>query len=142
MTPVLGLALALAMQHSKQVGLCVVLRRPAEYRHRLLSIPAQILEYSPHGNALVDNDCPRMQLGLGYPLPGADSSGSVKGMAWLDECPDPLPHTIAGRFIGRLTYSADGRIEMRLLSARDLHFVHPCSVPTKLPPMVTPIQLP
>ena len=124
----LGLVLALAMQSQQQVSLCGVLKRPADYRHRIISIPAEILLALPHGASLWDRDCPKTGLILGIDLPNADSSVTNLISAILNDCTDPRPDRVAGTFIGKLAYDADGRINLRLLSVKGLQ-AHPCTEP-------------
>jgi hypothetical protein len=128
----LGLVLALAMQKQQQVSVCTVMSRPSEYRHRVIQIPADILLAMPHGAILLDKACPKMALRLGMDLPTADSTATNLISAILNDCSShPRPETIAGIVIGKLAYSADGRINLRLLSVSDLQ-THPC--PNLSPP--------
>jgi hypothetical protein len=135
----LGLLLALAMPGQHQVSLCAVLNRPASYRHRVVSIPAEILLALPHGAILLDKKCPRAALRLGFDLPEAGSSATNLISAIEGDCSDPRPDRVAGVFTGKLAYSADGRIELRLVSVKGLQ-THSCAEPPTPSPMVSSMQ--
>jgi hypothetical protein len=134
----IGLALLLTMQ--KQVSLCEVLRRPAKYQHSVLGIRAEILVALPHGAVLVNKSCPKAGLRLGVDLPDADGSATNLGWAVMNDCSEPRQNTVPGIFIGKLAYSTEGHLELRLLSVKDLE-VHSCTELKPLPPMVTPSKL-
>lgn len=113
----------------QQVSLCEVMRRPATYRHRLITIPARIVLALPHGAFLDDEHCPDDVLPLGYDLPNADPSVTNLIPSILNNCiAGSTPYTAPGTFTGRLAYDANGRINLRLLSVPDLA-THPCEPP-------------
>jgi len=110
----LGLILVLAMQNPQQVSLCAVLNRPAHYLHRYISIPAEVLLALPHGAILLDKNCPKTGLRLGFDLPEADSTSTNLVSAIESDCSDPRPDRVAGIFIGKLAYSANERIKFEI----------------------------
>jgi hypothetical protein len=135
--PMLALFLALTMQQQQQVSICEVLKRPADYRRRVISIPAEILLALPHGAILLDKNCSKRALRLGVDLPDADSTATNLVSLILNDCPSPRPDRVAGTFIGKLAYSADGRINLRLLSVEGLQ-AHPCEKPDVSVPNFSP----
>ena len=124
LAPIL-IALALTKQ---PVSICEVLRRPATYRKYLIDIRAEILLALPHGAVLVDKHCPDTGIPLGFDLPDADSSATDLVSKIMNGCAEPRPHQVAGVFRGRLVYSSNSRVELRLLSVRDLQ-ITPCPAP-------------
>ena len=136
----LGLAFAAAMQVRQQVDLCAVLRRPSTYRHRVVSIPAEVLLAWPHGAMVVDKRCRGKGLGLGRDLPDADDSAERLVSDIFHDCAwSSHRGTVPGVFTGRVAYTADGRLEFRLLSVQKLQ-TKPCPVPTP-PEVVMGLQM-
>jgi hypothetical protein len=109
-----------------EVSLCSVLRRTGVYRGILVEIHANILLALPHGAALFDKSCPKRGIQLGIDLPHAEASVVELVPSTLNDCSaTPRPRTVAGTFIGKLNYSADGQPNLRLVSVRNLE-VKPC----------------
>jgi hypothetical protein len=117
------------MPVTHEVSLCSVLRRPRDYRGTVVEIRADILLAVPHGAVLLDKSCPKRGIQLGVDLPEADTSVTNMLPSILNDCSaTPRPETVAGTFIGKLSYAADGRLNLRLVSVRDLD-VKPCVPP-------------
>jgi len=113
-----------------EVNLCSVVRRPRVYRGNMVEIRADILLALPHGGVFFDKSCPKTGIQLGVVLPNADASVTDMVPSILNDCSTTTrPETVAGTFIGKLSYAADGRLNLRLVSARDLD-VKPCVPPT------------
>lgn len=119
------------MPITQKASLCSVLRRPRVFQSRLVEIQADVLLAMPDGAALFDRACPRRGIQLGIDLPQADASVTGLVPSLLNDCSD-APHRqglVAGKFTGKLGYSAEGRLNLRLLSVRELD-VKPCVPPT------------
>jgi hypothetical protein len=125
----LAFALAFALHSDPELNICEVLSKPAVYGSQTLHLRADILLALPHGAILLDKQCPKAGLRLGYLLPEADSTAKDLVPSILNNCsPDPRPDRVPGLFTGKLAYSAKGRIEFRLLSISQLQN-HPCPQP-------------
>ena len=125
------------MPITREVDLCSVLRRPRSYLSNLVEIHADVLLAMPHGVFLLDEACPKGGIQLGADLPKADASTTNLVPSLLNDC-SGAPHPqgrVAGTFIGRLSYSAEGRLNLRLGSIRDLD-VKPC------PPSPSTLRMP
>jgi hypothetical protein len=122
---------------AQEVSLCSVLRRPRVYRGHVVQMHADILLAMPHGAVLLDGTCPKRGIQVGIDLPNAEASVTDLIPSILNDCSaTPRPETVAGTFIGKLSYSADGRLDLRLVSVRDLE-VKPCPKWDAPPPPIT-----
>jgi hypothetical protein len=133
----IGLLLAIAMQQQQQASICAVLRKPSKYLHQLISVPAEIVSAWPHGAYLLDKNCSTKILRLGADLPEAESTVTNLIPSIWNDCSYPKPDKIKGKFTGKLAYSADGRINLRLLSV-ELQ-IHPCDKPMLSAPSISPV---
>jgi hypothetical protein len=129
--------LAVVMQQQQEVSICTVFRKPSKYQHQLIHIPAEIVSAWPHGAYLLDKNCSRTILRLGADLPEADSTVTNLIPSIWNDCSYPKPDNIKGKFTGKLAYSADGRINLRLLSV-ELQ-IHPCDKPMLSAPSMSPV---
>jgi hypothetical protein len=111
-----------------QLSVCDVLRNPSAYRKSLIDIRADVLLALPHGAVLLDENCPNSGIRLGVDLPDAEPSATDLVSSILKDCRSPRPDRIAGVFRGKLAYSANGKIELRLFSVTDLQN-NPCTPP-------------
>ena len=127
--------LALAMMQ-QSVTVCDIRRHPSAYLKRNITIRAKIVLALPHGAYLEDEKCPKLILGLGFDLPGADASVSNLIPSTLNDCsPDAPNHKTHGDFIGRIVYSPKGFPEFRLKSVRNLDN-GPCPPPIQTLPIM------
>lgn len=118
-----------------QISVCEVMQRPSLYRGHIVHIHAGILLALPHGAIIVDKACPKTAILLGSDLPKAESSATDLIQSILNDCTAGAHlHAVEGIFTGKLAYSADGRINLRLASVSELH-VQSCSEPE---PVVLP----
>jgi hypothetical protein len=122
---------------AQEVSLCSVLRRPRVYRGHTIQMHADILLALPHGAFLLDGACPKRGIQVGIDLPNAEASVTDLIPSILNDCSaTPRPQRVAGTFIGKLSYSADGRLNLRLASVRNLE-VQPCPKSDIPPPPIT-----
>jgi hypothetical protein len=127
---------------TREVSVCSILRRPRVYRSKLVEIRANIVLAMLHGAFLLDGACPKRGIQLGVDLPKADASVANLISSLLNDC-SGVPHPqgqVAGTFIGKLSYSAEGRLNLRLVSIRDFD-VKPCPpspVTLRMPPASPP----
>lgn len=105
----------------QQVSVCDAAHRPSKYQGHFVSVQAEILLALPHGAVLLDHTCPKAAIRLGVNFPEADSTATNLVPSLMDDCtPGPQRQTIPGTFVGKLTYSEEGRLELRLISVTQI----------------------
>ena len=123
------LPLVLALAIYPQPSVCDVFKKPAAFLGHLVQIRGKVLSAIPHGALLLDKNCSHRGIQLGIDLPDADSSATNLMTSILNDCPvSQKPDGVEGLFIGKLTYSKGGRIQLRLKSVDELQ-VGPCTMP-------------
>jgi hypothetical protein len=120
LVPVLVLAM---MQQN--VSVCDVQKKPSAYLKHFITIHAQLILALPHGAYLIDKNCRKDILILGYDLPDADETATNLLRSVISDC-SPLDHETHGDFTGQIVYSPKGYPELRLKSVSQLSN-GPCS---------------